>query len=452
MFDEHLTRQHRLNYFVRGPEWAFALPQGDLAALEDIMRRCSGFWNGVGSLLVPVWADGRLPRWLDSYLGLRGIDQCFMHEALGERASASVRERFPCATPMWDRFDEHEIHPLHLLGPRSPEEPKPPMEIPQFGSGALRRMTIAAWGHLSDEDLPHWRDRCEVVAVDGEAAYGALLRGQVRGLSASPLQLAARGMNLIEQRGPFTWHPFIWVFDSASFNDLTHFWNFRARLLSHSHTPPIVGIPQRALQHSRQLGALTDWTPRISGLRRVPDTFVVCRERLDNAVRAALADVPFVEETETRYREMSGRDIEPNDPRTFAFMRPLLGGRFVRGTRAGALVSFNDGKAALALSAPEEFPVRNLAHTRLVFGNLPLPLPVTASTARAINVNAVPADGVMVVTAATAEWNFDVRLPTAAEALRNWAGDNGFTIKYTQDGRDAEAVLRRLTVLRSCWG
>jgi hypothetical protein len=64
-----------------------------LAALEDVMRRCSGFWNGVGSLLVPVRADGRLPRWLDVLLEARGIDQCFIHEALSEQASESVRER-----------------------------------------------------------------------------------------------------------------------------------------------------------------------------------------------------------------------------------------------------------------------------------------------------------------------------------------------------------------------
>jgi hypothetical protein len=45
--DEHFNRQHRLRYWVRGPEWAFVVPQGDLAALEDVMRICSAFWNGV---------------------------------------------------------------------------------------------------------------------------------------------------------------------------------------------------------------------------------------------------------------------------------------------------------------------------------------------------------------------------------------------------------------------
>lgn len=50
MFEEHLNRQHRARYFVRGPEWAFALPQGDLDVLEDVMRRCSASGTERGSL------------------------------------------------------------------------------------------------------------------------------------------------------------------------------------------------------------------------------------------------------------------------------------------------------------------------------------------------------------------------------------------------------------------
>jgi hypothetical protein len=41
VFDAHLTRQQRIRYYVRGPEWGFAIPQGDLAALDDVMERCS---------------------------------------------------------------------------------------------------------------------------------------------------------------------------------------------------------------------------------------------------------------------------------------------------------------------------------------------------------------------------------------------------------------------------
>lgn len=92
MFDEHLNRQHRLTYVVRGPEWAFAIPQGDLAALEDVMRRCASFWNGVGSALIPVTSDGRMPRWAHMLLQVRPVDRCFMHQALGDTAQRGVQQ------------------------------------------------------------------------------------------------------------------------------------------------------------------------------------------------------------------------------------------------------------------------------------------------------------------------------------------------------------------------
>jgi hypothetical protein len=54
------------------------------------------------------------------------------------------------------------------------------------------------------------------------------------------------------------------------------------------------------------------------------------------------------------------------------------------------------------------------------------------------------ADGVLILTVAQVPWNFPVRLPTAAEALEDWVQGHGFTLTRSQDGRDAEALLRRL--------
>lgn len=445
MFDSHLSRLHRLRYFVRGPEWAFAIPEGDLAALEDVMRRCSGFWNGAGSLLIPVRRDGRLPKLLDALQATRGIDQCFIHETVETRARDAVQHRLPNATLLWDGFDEHELHPLHLLGTsRDTDAAKPHAEFPQFRAAGLQRVVLALWGHVPEEDMELWRERFEVQTARDDEAHGALLRGQVPGVGHSPLQAAAVGMGLVEQRSPLWWHPYLWVIEGATFRELTAFWNFRARSLWHGPRPAVVGIPRESLRRPDQLRALADWTPRISGLRRVPDTFVACTSRAGADVRAALAEVPFVEETETNWRELSGRDVLPNEPRTFAFRRPTLGGPFVRGTGANALVSFDDGTASLSLTAPEDFRVRNFAHARLVFGNLPLPLPVTTSAARAVNINAHATDGVLLVTSAMGSWDFDVRLPTAAEALRYWASDHGYALASTQGGRDAEALLGRL--------
>jgi hypothetical protein len=154
--------------------------------------------------------------------------------------------------------------------------------------------------------------------------------------------------------------------------------------------------------------------------------------------------LPFAEDTGNRIGEDIGVGFAPNDPPTFRFVRPMLGGPFVRGTSASALVAFANSRSSLALPAPESFTVRSFAHTRLVFPNLPLPLPVTPTAARIVHPNAKASDGVMLLTTAPEQWNFDIRLPTAGEALGAWVRDHGFQFDRTQDGHDADALLARL--------
>lgn len=157
MFDEHLTQQHRLNYFVRGPEWAFAIPQGDLSALEDVMRRCSTFWNGAGSLLIPVRADGQIPKAIGYFLQTRPVDTCYTHGALTEPAKNSVRKRVSAQTvDLWDGFDEREIHPLHQIE-SPPSTPRLLLESPQFSSDGLRRVALATWGPTGNARASHAR-------------------------------------------------------------------------------------------------------------------------------------------------------------------------------------------------------------------------------------------------------------------------------------------------------
>lgn len=445
MFDEHLNRQHRLRYFVRGPEWAFAIPQGDLAALENVVRRCCGFWNGVGSLLIPVRRDGRIPRTVDLLVASRPLDSCFVHEDLTDVARAAVQQRFPFAVSLWDGFDEEEIHPLHLRS-ADLDGVAPAVQVPEFRTVAQKRAALAIWGDIPDEDLPHWRERYRVAAVGGTAAHGAVLRGQVHGLGDSPLLLSARSMRAVQQARPQE-KPYLWVFEEPTFDALVGFWNFRARALAHPNGAPVVGLLRETLRHTDQLDALVDWVPRVPGTRNTPDVYVSCRPTLADDVRAALAEIPFAEEPELRHRWRVGRDVVPNDPPTFSFAPPLVGGRFIRGASSSALVAFQSGKTSLALRPPDDFGVRNWAHTRLVLQNLPLPLPVTPSAARRVHVNAEANDGVLVLTAAAPEWNFDVRLSTAAEALDDWAIDYGLVLTRSQDGRDADAVLRRLGTL-----
>ncbi len=445
VFDEHLSRQHRLSYVVRGPEWAFAIPQGDLAALELVMRRCSTFWNGAGSLLVPVSRDGRMPIWAHGLLRVRPVDACFIHERLSEAAQSAVRTRVAGATALWDRFDEHEIHPLRLTRPPSPPAaPKPQLETPRFATAGLHRAALAIWGFIPDQDFPHWSERYRTIDAGAKAAHGALLRGQVEGQGQSPLRLTASYMRTVSREGLAEW-PYIWILPSASFDSLVNFWNFRARLLAQTRSQAqVIGLPRESLRHPEQLAALADWLPRIPESRHTPDVCVSCLGGLHDEVRAALASVPLVEETQDPLTFQYGRGVEPNDPPTYAFVAPYVGGYFVRGTSASALVAFDGGRSSLSLPAPASFPVRVLARTRLVFANLPLPLPVTPTVARLVHANAEARDGVMLVTNATAEWNFDIRLPTAGQALQGWAVDHGLALERSQDGRDAEALLSRL--------
>jgi hypothetical protein len=101
----------RLTYTLRGPEWAFAIPQGDLAALEEVIRLCSSFWNGLGSLIVPVRSDGTLYPFLDRLLEVRQVDQVLAHDSVGERAREALGARFREVGSLW--MDDGEIHPYY---------------------------------------------------------------------------------------------------------------------------------------------------------------------------------------------------------------------------------------------------------------------------------------------------------------------------------------------------
>jgi hypothetical protein len=180
-----------------------------------------------------------------------------------------------------------------------------------------------------------------------------------------------------------------------------------------------------------------------------PDVFVSCPTDIEDEVRAALATVPIVEETaaQARFHIQVGEPDTPREVPTFRFAAPMPGGRFIRGTPAATLVAFNDGRASLSLASPPGFSVRTFKHARLVFQNLPMPLPPTPAAARRVHMHGEARDGVMLLTNAMGEWNFDVRLPTAGQALEDWAADHRCTLDRSPAGRDAEALLRRVGTL-----
>ncbi|MGH2974243.1 MAG: hypothetical protein ACRDLL_05155 [Solirubrobacterales bacterium] len=146
----------RISYSVRGPEWGFAVPQGDLDALSEAMAICSHYWNGIGALMIPVSATGRTPPYIEQMLEVREVEEVFLHEALSERAREALEARFQCCR-IYDGMLDGEIHPLFLS---LNDRPKSLREIrrPLVKSKRLARIALACWGQIEDEDLEDWRE------------------------------------------------------------------------------------------------------------------------------------------------------------------------------------------------------------------------------------------------------------------------------------------------------
>jgi hypothetical protein len=280
MFDDHLDRQHRLSYVARGPEWAFVVPQGDLDALDDVLRRCSTFWNGAGSLILGIDAAGRWrqPR-IDELMLTRPVDRVWLHPTLGDRPREAAFHRFPAAAAMWDGFDDDELHSLLLIDEPATTAVRSSMLVPRAPSPALSRVVLALWGHVDETDLPYWRARFELAEVGGEAFLPALLNGQLTDLPpASPLALGRAHMRLISQVSPMTW-PFLCVLpERPGFTSLVGFWNFRSRAASDAVGMPVVGIPREALRQPAHLHALRRWVLSVQAGRLTPDLLVAADE------------------------------------------------------------------------------------------------------------------------------------------------------------------------------
>jgi hypothetical protein len=355
MFDEHLNRQHRLAYVVRGPEWAFAIPQGDLEALEEVMQLCSSNWNGVNSLIIPVPRTGRLPSDLDVYLTTRPVDQCWLHQALSAEAGAAVSARLPESAQLHDGFDRHQLHPLNLE-PVGPETPRGSLTIPRFAGAALRRISLAVWGHIPDEEIPHWRERFDIVDFDGLTAHRALIDGQIWPPGASPLLLTARHMNLVTQTNPQPW-PYIFVFDRGSFSELVSFWNLRSRCLSTGPGTPVLGLPRQTLRVREAMESLVRWGRSPEWEQRSPDVFVVATQRVQTALEAALRTAGFDKAEPEPPARRYGDNVQARDRPTYAYEHRQLGGPLFRGTQAATLIVIAGGKTSLSLRRPDSIQV-----------------------------------------------------------------------------------------------
>lgn len=186
MFDPPETYQSAVTLWYRGPEWAFAIRQGDLAALESVLVRCT-FWNGANSLIIPVRADGRTWPVIQQYLTVRPVETCFVHDsvpgAARQRVAGVLGPTIRQWAGLWDEFDRDELHPLLLQPSYRIKAERVSLRVPRFGSERLRRIALAVWGHLPEEDLGHYRQGFDLGEVDGLAGHAALLEGQLSGNS-----------------------------------------------------------------------------------------------------------------------------------------------------------------------------------------------------------------------------------------------------------------------------
>lgn len=437
---------HRISYSIRGPEWGFAIRQGDLEGLREVMALCSEYWNGIGALIVPVRADGRIPPYLDWLLEIREVEQVFLHGSLGNRARAAIETRFASGS-IYEGVLDGEIHPLFLsLNGRPDSERK--LCLPTTPNPRLARIALACWGHIPEEDLEHWQERYEVTEVRGKAVAAELLSSQING--RTPLQLGARYMSAFEQVGGFDDPPILYAIGNGSFEELVMFWNLRSRLAHRLGNTAILGMP-RELLAEEEIAPVLEWIETLRhGSYYKPDLSLLGREPELARMRAALRRHGF------RQAPSDGRIKHsfPNPPegREVLEYRASLSpaGPMKRGTQASVLVTFSGRRALLDLPSPDEVKLP-YGYVRLSIRGLPLALPMNSVTAdKLIGYAEATQDGLRVKTdSGPRSWRWDLVLPSESEALEQWASAHGYAVEPSQPGRFGQALLSRLDRLEA---
>lgn len=221
------------------------------------------------------------------------------------------------------------------------------------------------------------------------------------------------------------------------------FWNLRSRTSAYVPGMPMVGIPHEALEHPEHLSVLRTWAVSRAGSRLSPDFMVAALTGVFDDVDVALDVAGFDRDRSNRRAHVFGSI--PQRPRpTYAYGDPGIRGTFLRGAPGWSLITFTEGRTSVSLPQPGDLNVRSGDLVRLVFHDLPLPLPLTDPMARIVHEHATARDGVLLTVGSFGEWNLDLRLPDRGEALTSWAAGMGLTERQTQDGRYADLLLERL--------
>lgn len=449
MDDNLESQQVSIACWWRGPEWAFALPQGDLRALEEVIERCSYFWNGANSLLIPVRADGRVPEYLEPLLEGRPVEHTHLHPRLGQRAAAGLQRRLGRhlgqTGTFWEGFDDHELHPLLVQRSlRRDGEAPPSLSVPVFRSRRLRRVALAAWGQIREVDQPEYEREFDLFPATGPHAHQALVSGQARELS--PL---AQSVRLLRPYGSAPgFERCLWVFEGASFDEVIEFWNLRSRAPDWRGQALVVGVAREALARPDDLGPLGTWLARDELFEVKPDLGLWVTSSSRDAAAHALEDLGFRRAEGTRItRYDRGRvPLDRREPE-YGFFRPGVATEMQRGAVAHDLIAVAQGQATFRPRRPEAFEVRTGHHVRLALQGLPLALPLSSAAAAGTLTNAYRSpEGVTIVTDAYAgtDGYLTVRIPDRWEALEGWAADGGYSVSPSSAARHAQAVLDRL--------
>jgi len=432
----------RISYSVRGPEWGFAIPQGDLDALSEVMAICSHYWNGIGALIIPVNKHGRTPPYIERMLEVREVEEVFLHEALGEQAQAAMERRFHCCQ-IYDGMLDGEIHPLFLSLNDRPEELRK-IRRPLMKGKRLARIALACWGQIEDEDLEDWRERYAVSEAEGSEALTELLAGQING--RTPLQLGARHMELIEQVHGVDRYPQLFAFGRGTFYELSLFWNLRSRFSTMLGTTRIVGIP-RELANAEGIEPLLGWLEKVRhGGYLKPDLSLAAGKAELSRLQSALRAHGFRRAPRDR-RWLHGFPNPPEGREQPDYREAIapIGGPLNRGANANAIVTFTEQRAVMALASPKGVRLP-WGYVRLSMRGLPMALPMNSVSARKLIPDAESIqDGMRVKTiSGQGTWSWDLTLPSASESLEQWASSFGYAVQPSQPGRFGQALLTRL--------
>ncbi len=355
-------------------------------ALEWALKRCSQFWNGASTLIIPVRSDGRTWPIISGYLEDRPVEACYVHDSVPEAAQVQLAKKLGPSqvrrwSSAWDGFDDQEMHPLRLQPVPADHLQNRLLRVPRFASDRLKRISLATWGYLHSEDSEHYRNYFNVGDVSAPLqAHAAMLSGQLNG--TSPVE---QSVSLMGTYGSLPVGRSLFVFDNGSFQELVAFWNLRGRCRDVGNRPMVFGVAREALDDPEVLRPLPQFIASDNLYAQKPDIGLMAGKNKAIA-QNALESLGFQEDAGNRVSRSIGGG-RGDRPLSFGFFGPTPGGEIKRGAVVHDQVTVTSGEVSFRPPRPEHLP--ETGHLiRVGIEGLPLPMPLTDPAASAILSNA----------------------------------------------------------------